>query len=114
MKYPKVTCESCRTEFKFKPRTKTIQHVDVVYVECPGCQERTLSYIADQEIRERLEVAGKMQNHILNKKGLGLIQAMEMSNHRTAYINQTRGMMKERMGIYKDIINAVIHPRTKK
>ena len=89
MKYPKAKC-TCGKRFKFKPRTKTIKGVDIVYGECK-CGKRYLSYVADSEIYERIN-----QTETIPKEQY------------EDYVTETRRIMNEKKIQYQSLIVKVI------
>ena len=89
MKYPKAKCD-CGKFFKFKPKTQTIDQVDIVYAEC-SCGRRYLSYVADKEVYERID---------------NTCHIPEDQQH--DYITRTREIMNDKKEKYHSIIDKVI------
>lgn len=90
MRHPKARCD-CGKVFKFKPKTETINEVDIVYAECTECGKRYLSYVADTEVYERID-------------NTGLLSAEQQHD----YITETRRIMVDKKDEYRSIIAKVI------
>ena len=89
MKYPKAKCD-CGKSFKFKPKTQTIDGVDIVYAQC-SCGRRYLSYVADKEVYERIDNTCHIP-----------------AEQQHDYITRTREIMNDKKEEYQSLIDKVI------
>ena len=94
----RTTCTECNSAFEIQPKTQRLEDVDVVYVECPECESRWLSYVADKEIRKRIKRVSRTKAKMTEKA----------QKERQRYIEKTRQLQEQKKKEYEDIIKKVV------
>lgn len=97
MKYGKCKCENCGNLFKIKPKEKVVSKVKIVFLECPQCKQRYLSYVEDAELKERMD----------------RVTQIELDKRRT-FIRQNRVLMKKKIKQYQHLVDKIVKPKKSK
>lgn len=105
-KSPEIKCNECRRKFEFKPLEFIIGEYQGVYIQCPFCRNKYLSYISDNEIRERITHARILKQKVLSKDIPDSERNILVGEH-YEYITRTRELMRHLLKEQNHLIDEI-------
>lgn len=103
----KLDCIQCSEQFEFEPKRQSVNDVVIVYLECPACEKRYLSFVEDQEIQNRLKKTKRLRT-IAGDQNKRPSQIKRAQAKLQDYVEDTRKIMKRKEGQYAAEISEVI------
>lgn len=107
-KKTEVECLECGFKDEFELLTETIENVDVNYLECPSCENRIISFVADAETRECRDKVRSLLKTVNNK----LLSQSKRNKAHKKYVKMAkehRRLMNENFSKYPHLISKVLN-----